>query len=371
MKITNFKMYPLMIAVSAFLALSGCDGTTGISSDTGIVASAPAPETPVPETPVPDAGTSTVTASPASVTADGTATSTITVTVSDASSNPIVDAMVTLSQTGSSTISTVTNVGDGTYTFEVSSTTVETVTYTATADGVSITQTTNVDFTQQTEAECLLSAGGYEAIIIKDTNDNNRTWLDRNLGASEVAAGPYDEAAFGHYYQWGRSADGHQEGTSDTNDTLATTLDGSDTNTDWYGKFILSNRTNLDWVTSTVDNNGSLRANTWSIPYDEVTNPNQVCPCGYIVPTAQDFVDLNLSNPANADIFKIAYTDRRAAEDGSIPLPTDRKLAIFWTTTHDNNDSHYYAMYFGEPGKIWDNGKRGAGVPVRCIKPLP
>ncbi len=354
MKLTNFKMYPLMIAVSAFLALSGCDGTTGISSDTGLVAPATAP--------VPDAATSTVTASPASVTADGTATSTITVTVSDASSNPIVDAIVTLAQTGSSTISTVTNVGDGTYTFEVSSTTVETVTYTATADGVTIAQTADVIFTALTEAECLLAAGGYDTIVI-----NGRTWLDRNLGASEVAADWNDTLAFGHYYQWGRSADGHQESTSDTNDALATTLDSSDTNTAWYGKFILSNRTNLDWVDPQVDNDGSLREQPWSTPYDT----NQVCPCGYIVPTDQDFIDLNLSNPDNAAIFKIAYTDRRAAEDGSIPLPTDRKLAIFWTTTHDNNDSHYYAMYFGEPGKIWDNGKRGAGVPVRCIKPLP
>ncbi|WP_223898701.1 hypothetical protein [Sulfurovum sp. TSL1] len=256
-------MYPLMIAVSAFLALSGCDGTTGISSDSGMLTQSPQ----VPPT----------------------------------------------------------------------------------------------------EAECLLASGGYETIVIQDIHDNNRTWLDRNLGASEVAAGPYDEAAFGHYYQWGRAADGHQENTSETNDTLATTLEGNDPNTDWYGKFILSNRTNLDWAASNIDNDGSLREQSWSTPYD----PNQICPCGYIVPTAQDFVDLNLSDPNTADIFKIAYTDRRAAEDGSIPLPTDRRLAIYWTTTHDNNDSHYYAMYFGEPGKIWDNGKRGAGVPVRCIKPVP
>lgn len=275
MKLTNFKMYPLMIAASAFLALSGCDGTTGISSDTGLAAPAPAPVPP-------------------------------------------------------------------------------------------------------TEAECLLAAGGYEAIVIKDIHDNNRTWLDRNLGASEVAATPDDQAAFGHYYQWGRSADGHQVGTSDTNDTLATTLDSSDTNTPWYGKFILSTRTNLDWVDSNpdVDNDGSLREQSWSTPYDEVTNPNQVCPCGYVVPTAQDFVDLNLSNPANAELFKIAYADRRAANtDPSEPVVagqvTSRPLAVFWTTTHTTSYSDYYAIWFGEPGSIKDNGKRGAGVPVRCIKPLP
>ena len=181
-----------------------------------------------------------------------------------------------------------------------------------------------------------------------------------------MAATPDDTAAFGHLYQWGRSADGHQERTSDLNDTLATTIDGSDTNSDWYGKFILSNRTNLDWVDLNVDNNGDLREQSWSNPYDEINNPNQVCPCGYVVPTPQDFVDLNLSNPANEAIFKTAYADRRAAEDANI---TSRNVALFWTTTHTDDNSDYYVIWFGSEGNVRDNGKRGAGVPVRCIKP--
>ncbi len=85
-----------------------------------------------------DAATSSVTAAPASVVADGT-TSTVTVTVLDANSNPISGATVSLAQDGSSTISAVTDNNDGTYTFTVNSTTAETVTYTATADAVVIT----------------------------------------------------------------------------------------------------------------------------------------------------------------------------------------------------------------------------------------
>ncbi len=95
-----------------------------------------------------DADTSTLSASPTSVAADGTTNSTVTVTVKDANDNPITNAIVTLAQTGSSTISAVTNIGDGTYTFTVSSTTAETVTYTATANTVVITQTANVTFTE-------------------------------------------------------------------------------------------------------------------------------------------------------------------------------------------------------------------------------
>ncbi|MCB4784323.1 MAG: hypothetical protein LGB69_07050, partial [Sulfurovum sp.] len=57
----------------------------------------------------------------------------------------------------------------------------------------------------------------------KDTNDvvyrrvttkTGRIWLDRNLGASQVAASPFDEASYGDYFQWGRPADGHQRSDS-------------------------------------------------------------------------------------------------------------------------------------------------------------
>ena len=93
-----------------------------------------------------DARTSSVSATPTSVVADGT-TSTVTVTVLDANDNPLLGSTVTLAQgAGSSTIGDVTNNGDGTYTFIVSFTTAEVVTYTATADGVTITDTEMVTF---------------------------------------------------------------------------------------------------------------------------------------------------------------------------------------------------------------------------------
>jgi hypothetical protein len=33
-------------------------------------------------------------------------------------------------------------------------------------------------------------------------------WLDRNLGATQVATKVDDSAAYGDYYQWGRAKDG-------------------------------------------------------------------------------------------------------------------------------------------------------------------
>jgi hypothetical protein len=101
---------------------------------------------------VPSAATSTVVASPTSVAADGTTTSTITVTLKDAAGAAVAGKAVTLAQgTGSSVISAASGVSSagGVVTFTVTNTTVQSVTYTATdtTDGVTITQTAAVSFT--------------------------------------------------------------------------------------------------------------------------------------------------------------------------------------------------------------------------------
>src|SRR5678815_3159394 len=94
---------------------------------------------------------STVSAAPASVTADGSATSTITVTLRDAQANPVSGKTVTLAKSGgSSTITTVSGVtnGSGVATFTVKDTVAEATTYTATdtTDTVTVSQTATVTF---------------------------------------------------------------------------------------------------------------------------------------------------------------------------------------------------------------------------------
>src|SRR3989442_13481251 len=98
------------------------------------------------------AGSSTVSASPTPVVADGTTTSTITVTLKDANNHPVSGKTVTLAQgTGSSTISAASGASNasGVVIFTVKDTKAEAVTYTArdTTDSVTITQTATVAFT--------------------------------------------------------------------------------------------------------------------------------------------------------------------------------------------------------------------------------
>jgi len=96
--------------------------------------------------------TSTVSANPTSVVADGSTSSTITVTLKDANNNPVSGKTVTLSAgSGSSTISAASGASNasGVVSFTVKDTKAETVTYTAkdTTDNITITQTASVTFT--------------------------------------------------------------------------------------------------------------------------------------------------------------------------------------------------------------------------------
>ena len=96
---------------------------------------------------------STVSANPASVTADGSSSSAITVTLLDAHNNPVSGITVTLgSSGGSSTVSAASGPSDssGVVSFTVQDTVAETTTYTATDtsdSGLVITATATVSFT--------------------------------------------------------------------------------------------------------------------------------------------------------------------------------------------------------------------------------
>lgn len=197
------------------------------------------------------------------------------------------------------------------------------------------------------EAQCLLDAGGYEAIEV-----GGRTWLDRNLGASEVASSRTDTAAYGNLYQYGRAADGHEDRNSGTTTTQATTL------TPDHPDFIIINSGYLDWTSADTD--GSLRSLSWSTPYDDTNNLNQVCPCGYVLPKFSDFMDLNTTE---VEALKLSYGGIRVFSSANILYEGTK--GYYWTNVTGQGVSidQYTMNIFGSP--------RANAVSVRCIKPLP
>jgi len=75
-----------------------------------------------------------------------------------------------------------------------------------------------------------------------------KVWLDRNLGATQVATSSTDANSYGWLYQWGRGTDGHQIRTSGTTSTL------SSSDTPGHGDFILINSSPYDWRSPQNDN---------------------------------------------------------------------------------------------------------------------
>ena len=137
-----------------------------------------------------DPATSTITASPTSITADGVTTSTITVQLKDANSNDLTsggDAVVLSTDLGS--LGSVTDNGDGTYTAtQTSSTTAGTATVTGTVNAASITDDAQVTFTPGaadpatstiTASPTSITADGVTTstitVQLKDANSNDLT----------------------------------------------------------------------------------------------------------------------------------------------------------------------------------------------------
>ncbi len=104
--------------------------------------------------------------------------------------------------------------------------------------------------------------------------DTGRTWMDRNLGATQVATSSTDAASYGDLYQWGRGTDGHQIRTS------GTTMTGtSSTEVPGHPNFILIGRSvSRDWLNP--QNN-----NLWQ----PATGMNNPCPTGFRMPTIDEW----------------------------------------------------------------------------------
>lgn len=86
--------------------------------------------------------------------------------------------------------------------------------------------------------------------VVDVTNPTTgKTWMDRNLGATQVATSVSDALAFGSLYQWGRFADGHQCRNSTTTTTLSTSDQPA------HGNFIrITNGAPNDWRSGQNDN---------------------------------------------------------------------------------------------------------------------
>lgn len=178
---------------------------------------------------------------------------------------------------------------------------------------------------------------------------NSRCWLDRNLGASQVATSSTDALSYGDLYQWGRGADGHQLRTSNTTNVQ------SSTDQPGHANFILNAG---NW-------RSSLNNNLWQ----GVSGVNNPCPTGFRLPTMTEFqteIDSwNTANPSGAfnSTLKLPVAGDRDGGNGNANPGT---YGNYWSSSLMNGNAWY--LDFQNNTAIVYSWFRSWGMPVRCIK---
>ena len=180
-----------------------------------------------------------------------------------------------------------------------------------------------------------------------------KVWMDRNLGASQVADSSTDANAYGDLYQWGRAADGHQIRTSDTTSTLATS------DTPGHGNFITSGSSPYDWRNPQNDN-------LWQ----GVGGTNNPCPSGYRLPTVAEWETERTSWGSNdaagafASPLKLPVAGGRSYSGGS--LGSVGSSGLYWSSTVDGTNARN--LNFSSSNAAISSGYRAGGFSVRCLK---
>jgi len=179
-----------------------------------------------------------------------------------------------------------------------------------------------------------------------------KIWMDRNLGATQVATSSTDAASYGDLYQWGRLTDGHEKRTSGITFTL------SSTDNPGHGNFIKGASSPSDW--RSPQNN-----NLWQ----GVNGTNNPCPSGYRIPTEAEWnaekatwSSLNSTGAYNS-LLKLSvggYRDGFGSSLSNVGITGNYHSSSYsGTYTRQLNISSIAGIY---------SGPRYHGMSVRCIK---
>lgn len=219
-----------------------------------------------------------------------------------------------------------------------------------------------------TTGQVLINAGGFPAwggvpaapTVAADVMNptTGATWMDRNLGAYQVATSSTDALASGDLYQWGRGTDGHEKRNSSTTTTIATS------EVPGHGDFILSDGTSNNAWQNPID------FNLWQ----GVNGVNNPCPAGYRIPTQAEWdaerVSWSTNNDAGAydSPLKLPVGGQRFFNDGLGKI--DNTFAgFYWSSTAIPAYNLAFNLTFtGTIANISGAFDLAYGVSVRCIK---
>ena len=225
------------------------------------------------------------------------------------------------------------------------------ITITGLTNGTPYTFTVTATNSVGTGAASAASNSVTPATVPSVTNlTTGKIWMDRNLGATQVAASSTDAASYGDLYQWGRGADGHQLRSSGT-----TTVQSSSTSP---GNTFITVSNN--WYTGTDPDN------LWQ----GVNGINNPCPFGYRLPTEAEWQaeratwGSNDAAGAFASPLKLPEAGYRLFSNGSVVIGTDGN---YWSSTVSSSNSRRLYLSSYSPAYV-GSSLRAFGFSVRCLK---
>ena len=194
-------------------------------------------------------------------------------------------------------------------------------------------------------------------IVIDVSNPTTgRVWMDRNLGATQVATSIADPDAYGDLYQWGRRSDGHQCRTSPTTSTLSSIDQPAN------GSFILAPNSPYNW-------RNPQNSNLWQ----GVNGVNNPCPGGYRLPTDAEIdaerLSWSQSNGQAAFASPLKWTSAGARWFNSGLVDFVGNYGRYWTSTiSSTNNNNSRLLYFGINIALTAHDVRALGQSIRCLK---
>ena len=200
-----------------------------------------------------------------------------------------------------------------------------------------------------------------------------KVWLDRNLGATQVAASSTDIDSYGDLYQWGRAADGHQVIVRDAASPASGSAPAAGSSANYgtqAGTFIANANTNLwdakfitgftDWLSAPIDN-------LWTGTAAE----NNPCPSGFRIPTNAELNQERASWTVQTSVgainspLKLPTAGLRNSIDGTLNYVGSH--GNYWSSTvATTNNSR--RLNFNPLTTTMFTRKRANGYSVRCIK---
>ncbi len=186
-----------------------------------------------------------------------------------------------------------------------------------------------------------------------------KIWMNKNLGASQIATSSSDPAAYGDLYQWGRLTDGHENRTSTTTTTRSTT------DAPGHNNFIV----NITTLSPPSDWRTSKNNNLWQ----GVNGINNPCPSGYRIPTYSELEAERLCWNSNgaagafASPLKWTLAGSRYYNQVSGIVYSAGSIGKYWTSS-PNGYKAQFLMIFPGNAFLSQSLERANGASVRCIK---